>query len=59
MFTKGDRRVCVCGGGGSGLGAWDWYVNTEVYGMIGPWGPAVQHRELYSICCDNPCGKRI
>ena len=24
-----------------------------------PWGPAVEHKELYSIFWDNLCGKRI
>ena len=30
-----------------GLGVWDGHMHTEVYGMIGQQGPAVQHRELY------------
>ena len=34
-------------------------MHTEVYGMIGQWVPAVQHRELYPVFCDNLCGKRI
>ena len=25
----------------NGLGVWDWHMHTEVYGMIGQWGPAV------------------
>ena len=29
------------GGGRDGLGVWDWHMHTEVYGMIGQWGPAV------------------
>ena len=46
-------------GGMDGLGAWDWHMHTEVYGMIGRWGPAIQHKELYPIFHDNLCGKRI
>ena len=30
------------GGGRDELGVWDWHTHTEVYGMIGQWGPAVQ-----------------
>ena len=46
-------------GGMDGLGAWDWHMHTEVYGMIGQRGPAIQHKELYPIFHDNLCGKRI
>ena len=46
-------------GCGGGLGVWDWHMHTEVYEMIGQWGPSVEHRELYQIFCDNQCGKRI
>ena len=35
MVTK-DR----CGGGRDGLRVWHWH-HTEVYGMIGQWGPVV------------------
>ena len=31
----------IGGGGRDGLGVWDWHMHTEVYGMIGQWGPAV------------------
>ena len=34
-------------------------MHTEVYGMIGQWGPAVQNRELYPIFCNNLYGERI
>ena len=27
--------------------------------MSGQWGPAVEHRELYSVFCDYLCDKRI
>ena len=32
-------------------------MHTEVYGMSGHGGPAVEHRELYPICFDNLRGK--
>ena len=55
MVTKEDRwrgrRDC--------LGFLDLHMHTELYGMIGHWGPAVYHRELYPVFCDNLCGKRI
>ena len=48
------------GGGGEGrLGAWDWHIHTVVYGMTGPQGLVIQHRELYPVFCDNLSGKRI
>ena len=42
-----------------GLEVWDWYMHTEAYGMIGQWGPDVQHRKFYPTLCNNLCGKRI
>ena len=54
MVTKGDRY-----GRRDGLGVWEWHMHTEVYGMTGQQGPAVQHRELYPIFSDNLYGKRI
>jgi len=44
-------------GAGEGLGLWDWHMPTEVYGMTSQQGPAIQHRELYPIFCDNLMGK--
>ena len=38
---------------------WDWHVHTEVYGMTGQRGPAIEHRELYPISQFHLCGKRI
>ena len=38
---------------------WDWHMHTEVYGMTGQQGPAVEHRELYPGFCHHLCGKRI
>ena len=42
-----------------GLGVWVWHMHIVVYGMDGQQGPAGQHREVYSIACDNLYGKRI
>ena len=33
--------------------------HTGVCGMIGQWGPAVEHRELYPVFCDNLDGKEF
>lgn len=46
------------GRGRDGLGAQDRHLHTEVYGIIGQWGSAVQRSELYPVCCDKLCGKR-
>ena len=43
----------------SDLLGWNWHVRTEVYGVTGQRGPAVQHRELYPIFRHHLCGKRI
>ena len=37
----------------------DWLTYTEVYEMIGQWGPTVQHRELYPVFRGNLCGMKI
>lgn len=56
MFQRGQ----VGGGGGRDrLGVWDWHVHMEVYGTIGQWGPAEQHRQCYPGFCNNLCEKRI
>ena len=55
MFTKG-------GGSGAerdGLGVQDWRINTAVYGTIGQWAPAVEHREPHPRLCDDLRGKRV
>ena len=58
VVTKGDRWG-VGWGGRNGPGGWDWHVHTEVCGMTGQWGPAVEHRELHPIFCNDLCGERI
>ena len=61
--TYGYQRGQVRGR--DGLGVWDWHLHTEMYGMTGQQGPAVQQRELYpvepmdQVFCDSLCGKRI
>ena len=60
--TETDSQVLKpkgTGGGRSGIGDWDWHMHTEVCGMIGQWGPAVQHRDLYAVFCDGLYEKRI
>ena len=42
-------------GGTGGLGLA--YAHTEVYGMTGQQGPAVEHRELSPVFCDLLLGK--
>ena len=49
-----ERRITVQQKQGRGA-----VMHTEVYGIIAKRGPAVQHRELYPIFCDNPYGERI
>ena len=46
LGTTCDYQRGQVGGGWDGLGGWDWHMHTEVYGMIGQWGPGVEHREL-------------
>ena len=38
---------------GSKLGVWDQQIQT-VYKIVKQQGPAVQHRELYSVSCNKP-----
>ena len=40
------------------LGVWSWRMNTIVYRMDGKQGPAVQHKELCPIFCDDRYGKK-
>ena len=54
--TYGYQRGKV---GGSKLGVWDWHVHTAVFKTDNQQGPTVQHRDLYSIFCNNRNGKRI
>ena len=41
------------------LGDWDWHIHTTIYKIDNQQGPTVEHRELYSIFCNNLNGKRI
>ena len=56
--THGYQRGNVGGGNGK-LGAWDEHIHTTVYKTDNQRGPTVQHREVYSIFCDNLYEKRI
>ena len=50
LVTKGD------GWAEGRTGSLGWHIHTVVYRMDGQQGPAVQHREIYSICYDNLYG---
>ena len=57
--TQGHReQTGGCQGGGGGRGMewefWDQQMQTGIYRMDKQQGPAVQHRELYSVSCDKP-----
>ena len=54
VVTKGERRW-----GGGVLEVWDWHMHTVVYGIVGQQEPAVYHKELYPIFCDDLYGKRV
>ena len=41
------------GVGGDKLGVWDQQIQTTMYKIDKQQGPTVQHRELYSIPCNN------
>ena len=59
--TLRNKLMVIKGGmqGERSTGAWEWHRHTKVYGMTGQQGPAVQHKELYPIFCDNLFGKGI
>ena len=40
-------------GGRDKLGVWDEQIHTTAYKIDNQQGPTVQHRELYSIPCNN------
>ena len=45
--------------GGKKIGAWDQQMQTNIYGLYKPQGPAIQHWELCSISCKKSEWKRI
>ena len=47
------------GSWGDDSGAWDEHTHTIIYKIDNQQGPTVQHRELYSVSCDNLYEKRI
>ena len=52
------RREQTCGHGGGErewdeLGDWDWHIHTTMCKIDSQWEPAVQHRELSSLLCDD------
>ena len=40
-------------------GTWDQQTHTTIYITDNQQGPTVEHRELYSVLCDNHYEKRI
>ena len=52
------EQICGCQGGGGwgmdGVGIWVQQMQTIIYRMDKQQGPAIQHKELYSISCDKP-----
>ena len=65
LFTKQKQthrhreQTCGCQGAGGreGLGERDQQMQTIICRMDKQQGPTVQHRELYSISCNNFNGK--
>ena len=51
--TKGDSWGWGWWTGGLGL-----VTHMEIHEKIGQRGPAIEHRELDPVFCDNLCGKR-
>ena len=46
-------------GGRDKLGVWDYHIHTTIYKIDNQQGPTVQHKELYSVLCNNLYGKRV
>ena len=47
-YQRGQRE-----GGEDRLRVWDEHIHTTIYKIDKQQGPIVQHRELYSISCNN------
>ena len=60
-LTDTENRLVVAKGEGEWgrdrLGDWDQQMQSILYKMDKQQGPTVEHRELYSISCDNHNGK--
>ena len=41
------------------MGVWDWHIYISIFKIVNQQGPAVEHRELCSVFCNNLNGKRI
>ena len=53
--TYGHQRVKVKGR--DKLGDWDQHIYTTIYKINNRQGLTVQHREIYSVLCNNLYGK--
>ena len=49
MVTKGESRSR----GRDKLGVWDWHIHITVYKTDKQQEPTIEHRELYSVSCNN------
>ena len=61
-LTDIENEPMVAGGEDAGRdsqGVWDGHVYTAIFKMDNQQGPTVQHRELFSILCNNLNGKRF
>ena len=62
LFTKQkqthrlQKQTYVYQRGRDGLGVLYWQMNIFVYRMDDQWGSDTQHREIYSVFCDNLYG---
>ena len=52
-----QKTNMVIKGGGDKIGVWDQQIQTTTQNR--QQGPTAQHRELYSVSCNNPQWKRI
>ena len=42
------------GVGRNSQGVWEWHIHNTVFKMYNQQRPTLQHRDLYSISCNNP-----
>ena len=51
---KHREETCGCQGGErEGLGVWGQQTETSIYGIDQQQEPTIQHKELYTISCDE------
>ena len=52
IHRQRKKLTVIKGDGRDKLGVWDQPIHTDIY-KTGEQGPTIQHRELYSIICNN------